>query len=44
VRRALAVAVERLTHRTVEAFLSDNLYEPDVAVEIFLLAPHVDGA
>ena len=43
-RAELIAAVERLTSRTVEAFLSDNLYEPDVAVEIFLLAPHVDGA
>ena len=38
-REDLIAAVERLTHRTVEAFLSDNLYEPDVAVEIFLLKP-----
>jgi uncharacterized protein YbcI len=38
-REDLIDAVERLTHRTVEAFLSDNLYEPDVAVEIFLLVP-----
>ena len=38
-REDLIAAVERLTHRTVEAFLSDNLYEPDVAVEIFLLRP-----
>jgi len=41
-RDDLVTAVERLTSRTVEAFLSDNLYEPDVAVEIFLLKP-VDG-
>ena len=38
-REDLIAAVERLTHRTVEAFLSDNLHEPDVAVEIFLLVP-----
>ena len=38
-REDLIAAVERLTGRTVEAFLSDNLYEPDVAVEIFLLVP-----
>jgi uncharacterized protein YbcI len=43
-RDELIAAVERLTGRTVEAFLSDNLHEPDVAVEIFLLAPNVDGA
>jgi uncharacterized protein YbcI len=38
-REDLIAAVERLTHREVEAFLSDNLYDPDVAVEIFLLVP-----
>lgn len=38
-REDLITAVEGLTHRKVEAFLSDNLYEPDVAVEIFLLVP-----
>jgi uncharacterized protein YbcI len=38
-REDLVAAVERLTQRKVEAFLSDNLYEPDVAVEIFLLVP-----
>lgn len=36
-RDDLIAAIERLTERKVEAFLSDNLYEPDVAVEIFLL-------
>jgi uncharacterized protein YbcI len=36
-RDDLVAAVERLTGRTVEAFLSDNLHEPDVAVEIFLM-------
>ncbi|MDX6676716.1 MAG: hypothetical protein QOE31_768 [Solirubrobacteraceae bacterium] len=38
-RGDLIGAVERITGRTVEAFLSDNLHEPDVAVEIFLLRP-----
>jgi uncharacterized protein YbcI len=38
-REDLIAAVERLTLRKVEAFLSDNLHEPDVAVEIFLLQP-----
>ena len=42
-RDDLVAAVQRLTGRTVEAFLSDNLHEPDVAVEIFLLKPP-DGA
>jgi len=37
-RDDLIAVVERLTGRTVEAFLSDNLYEPDVAVEIFLMS------
>jgi uncharacterized protein YbcI len=38
-REDLIAAVERLTCRSVEAFLSDNIHEPDVAVEIFLLVP-----
>ena len=33
----LIAAVETLTGRTVEAFLSDNLDAPDVAVEVFLM-------
>lgn len=37
-RDDLVAAVEQLTGRKVEAFLSDNLYEPDVAVEVFLMA------
>ena len=41
-REDLVAAVEKLTGRHVEAFLSDNLHEPDVAVEIFLLSA-VDG-
>jgi uncharacterized protein YbcI len=36
-REELVAAVEALTGRTVEAFLSDNLHAPDVAVEIFLM-------
>jgi uncharacterized protein YbcI len=39
-RADLIAAVEGLTGRTVEAFLSDNLHEPDVAVEVFLMQPH----
>ena len=38
-RDELIAAVERLTGRSVEAFLSDNLHDPDVAVEIFLMHP-----
>jgi len=40
-REDLIAAVEGITGRKVEAFLSDNLYEPDVAVEIFLLEPSI---
>jgi hypothetical protein len=31
--------VERLTERTVLAFMSNNHVDPDLGVEIFLLAP-----
>ena len=41
-RDELVASVEALTGRRVEAFLSDNLHAPDVAVEIFLLHPR-DG-
>ena len=36
-RDDMVAVVERLTDRTVDAFLSDNLHDPDVAVEVFLL-------
>ena len=36
-RDDMIAAVEALTGRSVEAFLSDNLHDPDVAVEIFLM-------
>ncbi len=39
-RSDLIAAIESLTGRTVEAFLSDNLHDPDVAVEIFLMNPN----
>lgn len=39
----LIEAVERLSGRSVEAFLSDNLHEPDVAVEIFLMHDNQNG-
>jgi uncharacterized protein YbcI len=42
-REEMVAAVERLTGREVEAFLSDNLHDPDIAVEIFLMAPDQDG-
>ncbi|MGI8412777.1 MAG: DUF2294 domain-containing protein [Solirubrobacteraceae bacterium] len=38
-REDLIAIVETLTGRTVEAFLSDNLHDPDVAVEVFLMSP-----
>ena len=38
-REDMVAAVESLTGRSVEAFLSDNLHDPDVAVEIFLMHP-----
>jgi len=41
-REDLIAVVERITARRVEAFLSDNLHDPDVAVEIFLMEP-ADG-
>jgi uncharacterized protein YbcI len=33
----LVAAVERLSGRTVEAFLSDNHIDPDIAVESFVM-------
>jgi hypothetical protein len=33
----LIAAVERLTQRTVQAFISANHNEPDAAAEIFIL-------
>jgi len=43
-REDLIEIVERLTGRTVEAFLSDNLHEPDVAVEVFIMQHDDSGA
>ncbi len=42
-REDLISVVQGLTGRKVEAFLSDNLHDPDVAVEIFLMVPDNDG-
>jgi uncharacterized protein YbcI len=46
--REMRAVVERHTGRRVEAFLSANHHEPDVSVEIFMLAPEpgseLDGA
>jgi uncharacterized protein YbcI len=35
----LVAAIERLTGRTVLAFLSDNHLDPDIAIESFVLEP-----
>ncbi len=35
--------VEKLTGRTVKAFLSDHAIDPDVAIEAFVLEPVGDG-
>jgi uncharacterized protein YbcI len=44
-RADLIAGVERITGRTVIAFLSANHIEPDVAIESFVLAPlDADGA
>ena len=41
--RAIAT-IERLTGRTVSAFMSTNHIDPDLAVETFVLAPPSDKA
>ena len=41
--REMTAAVEQLTGRVVEAFMSANHHEPDVSVEMFLLKPAGDG-
>jgi len=40
-RRDLIDGVERIVGRDVIAFLSDNHIDPDIAVEVFVLAPVV---
>ncbi len=40
----MIAAVERLSGRSVFAFLSDNHIDPDIAVETFVLAPISDAA
>jgi uncharacterized protein YbcI len=42
-REALVALVAQHTGRTVEAFMSDNAIDPDVAVEVFVLAPADSG-
>jgi uncharacterized protein YbcI len=43
-RGQLVEAVERLSGRTVSAFMSANNIEPDMAVETFMLAPVATAA
>jgi uncharacterized protein YbcI len=40
---AIAI-VERMTGRTVRAFLSDHAVEPDIAAEVFVLGEHSEQA
>jgi uncharacterized protein YbcI len=35
--------IEALTGRTVVGFMSDNHIDPDLAVEVFVLAPRTDA-
>jgi uncharacterized protein YbcI len=42
-RPELVAAVERLSDRTVIAFMSDSHLEPDMAVEVFVLDRPVGG-
>jgi uncharacterized protein YbcI len=39
----LVAAVAEHTGREIEAFLSDNHIDPDIAVEVFILKPRTDG-
>jgi uncharacterized protein YbcI len=41
--RDFVAAVVEHTGREVEAFLSDNHINPDIAVEVFILKPQADG-
>ena len=43
-RRDLTSGVEEILGRKVIAFFSDNHIDPDMAVEVFVLAPADDGA
>lgn len=38
-REAMIAIVQRQTGRSVDAFLSDHLHDPDVAIKVFLLQP-----
>jgi len=43
-REELIALVTQHTGRRVEAFMSDNAIDPDIAVEVFVLAQAHDGA
>ena len=43
-REDLINGIERIIGRPVTAFLSDNHLEPDIAVEVFVLAPYGSGS
>jgi uncharacterized protein YbcI len=43
-RRDVTSEIEKLTGRTVVGFMSDNHVDPDLAVEVFVLADAQDGA
>lgn len=38
-RDDMITTVQRLTGRSVDAFLSDHLHDPDVSIDVFLLHP-----
>ena len=42
-RHDLINGIEEILGRKVQAFLSDNHIDPDLAVEVFVLAPHDAG-
>ena len=42
-RKELTDKVEELMHREVVGFMSDNHIDPDVSVEVFVLAPIAKG-
>lgn len=43
-REELTAAVEALTHRKVDAYMSTNHIEPDLATEVFMLDEPLDEA
>ena len=43
-RHGLINGIEEILGRKVQAFLSDNHIDPDLAVEVFVLAPRDAGA